>query len=90
MAWQRTGLAVATVSLLGVRGALVTGSPVAVVPALLALAAALVMLRSARTELAARVVALRSGLPLPEPVATYAAVVAVVALCVTVIAVVVG
>jgi len=90
MAWQRTGLAVATVSLVGVRGALVNGSPIAVVPALLALAAALVVLRSARTELAARVVALRSGLPLPEPVATYAAVVAVVALCLMVIAVVVA
>jgi len=90
LAWQRTGFAVASASLVGARGGLVSGSVLAVVSACLALVAGLVVLRSSRTELGARVEALRSGQPLPAPVATYAAVVAVVALCVTVLALALG
>lgn len=90
LAWQRTGLTAAAASLVGFRDGAVTGDVPAVVLSLVAFVAALLVLRGARTELDGRVEALRAGLPLPAPVATRAAAVAVLALAGTVLAIVLG
>lgn len=94
LAWQRTGLALAVASLVALRDALVRPGPVAAVVAVVAATAALLaglaVLRLARTELDARVAALRAGDPLPPPVATRAAAAGVLALGVSVLAVVLG
>lgn len=90
LAWQRTGLAVLVGSLVAFRDGLATSNPVAVVLSVVALLAGLWVLRSARTELDARVEALRAGRPLPAPVATWAAAAAVLVLAATVLVVVLG
>ncbi len=88
LAWQRTGLSAAVAALVGFRDGLATGSVLAILLSLVALAASLHVLRAARTELDARVEALRAGRPLPAPVGTLAAALAVLALAGTVLVIV--
>lgn len=88
LAWQRTGLSAAVAALVGFRDGLATGSVLAVLLSLVALGASLYVMRAARTELDARVEALRAGRPLPAPVATRAAALAVLALAGTVLVIV--
>lgn len=88
LAWQRTGLSVAVAALVGFRDGVATGSVPAMGLSVVAFSAALLVLRGARTELLGRVEALRAGLPLPAPVATRAAAVAVLALAGTVLVIV--
>lgn len=90
LAWQRTGLSAATAALVAFRDGMVTGNVVVVVLSVVAFGAAAWVLRAARSELDARTVALRAGLPLPAPVATRAAVASVLALGGAVLAVALG
>jgi uncharacterized membrane protein YidH (DUF202 family) len=85
LAWQRTGLAAAVASLVAFRDAVSTGSVVASLLSVAAFVAAAAVLRLARTELDARVRALAVGLPLPAPVATWAAAASVLLLGATVL-----
>jgi uncharacterized membrane protein YidH (DUF202 family) len=90
LAWQRTGLALVVAALVAVRDGVVVGGPagaVVLVPALAAALCGLAVVRLSRTELDARVTALRAGAPLPPPVATRAAAAGVLLLAVAAVGV---
>lgn len=90
LAWQRTGLATAVASLVAFRDGLVTANVPALALSVVAFLAAAWVLRASRTELDARVQALRAGSPLPAPTATPAAAAAVLALGGAVLCLVLG
>lgn len=87
LAWQRTGLALLVASLVAFRDGVAAAEPVTLLLALVAFAASVVVLRSARGELGPRLAALRAGRPLPAPTAVPAAAGAVLALAAATVAV---